>query len=183
MPAAPGVVADKDGKTVTGLPGTVFRDHTGAVTAVAGDDGKIVPATPGAVIGEDVFANANTPSTAAAAPAPVSTPMTTKGPPPAGISSLTIVSTSLSGVLANGNVEVLLNVVARDASGAVVNAPPIHGWKVNGTLQNKPDGAPADGPVLPVSLAPGKHSISTVGKGGDGQPFQTDAEVMIAPKL
>ncbi|MFZ4764425.1 MAG: hypothetical protein ACOYMN_05680 [Roseimicrobium sp.] len=184
--ATPGTVTDKDGKITAGPPGTVFRDHAGVVTGVAGGDGKVVPVTPGAVVG-DVLANGSpnaTPTMPAtpSASASVSTPMTTKGPPPAGISSLNIVSTSLSGVLANGNVEVLLNVVARDAAGAVVNAPPINGWKVNGSLQNKPDGTPADGPALPVSLPPGQHSISTVGQGGDGQPFQTDAEVTIAPK-
>jgi hypothetical protein len=120
--------------------------------------------------------------TTAAAPESVATPMTTKGPPPAGISAMTIVSTSLSAVMGNGNVEVLLNVVARDTAGAVVAAPPITGWKVNDMLQNKPDGTPADGPVLPVSLPPGTHRISTVGKGADGQPFQTDAEVVVTPK-
>jgi hypothetical protein len=91
-------------------------------------------------------------------------------------------NTCLSSVLGNGNVEVLLNVVARDNTGAVVNAPPINGWKVNGQLQSKPDGTPADGPVIPVSLPPGTHRISTVGKGADGQPFQTDADVLVAPK-
>ena len=108
--------------------------------------------------------------------------MTTQGPPPVGISSFSIVSTSLSSVLASGNVEVLLNVVARDAAGVVVNAPPITGWKVNGQPQSKPDGSPADGPVIPVSLPPGTHRISTVGTGADGQPFQTDADVVVTPK-
>ena len=108
--------------------------------------------------------------------------MTTQGPPPAGISSLSVVSTSLSGVLGNGNVEVLLNVVARDLSGTVISAPTITGWKVNGQLMNKPDGTPADGPVIPVALPAGTHRISTVGKGTDGQPFQTDADVVVTPK-
>ncbi len=115
-------------------------------------------------------------------PSSVTTRMTTQGPPPAGISSLSVVSTSLSGVLGNGNVEVLLNVVARDMSGTVVNAPPIHEWKVDGIPQSRADGKPADGPVLPVSLSPGAHKISTSGTGSDGQRFQTDADVMVIPK-
>ena len=195
--ASPGILLDKEGRIATSSPGTVFRDSSGLVTGIAGGDGKIIGAAPGAVLDDDTFqpslvgksdattTAAKTPAVvpaASAPPASVTTPMTTQGPPPAGISSLSVVSTSLSGVLGNGNVEVLLNVVARNTAGAVVNAPPINGWKVNGQLQTKPDGAPADGPVIPVSLPPGTHRISTVGKGSDGQPFQTDADVVVSPK-
>ena len=194
--ASPGTVLDREGRIVTSNPGTVFRDSSGVVTGIAGGDGKIIGAEPGAVLEDDSIkpalfgkSDAASPSVAspatavpAAAPASVTTPMTTQGPPPVGISSLSVVSTSLSGVLGNGNVEVLLNVVARDVAGAVVNAPPITGWKVNGQLQSKPDGTPSDGPVIPVSLPPGTHRISTVGKGADGQPFQTDADVLVSPK-
>jgi hypothetical protein len=183
VPALPGSVLDKDGKIATSTAGTVFRDHAGVVTGVADADGKIVSAAPGAVLDNDSIKGTGIGNTAAAAPSgSVSTPMTSQGPPPAGISSLSVVSTSLSSVLGNGNVEVLLNVVARDNAGGVVNAPPINGWKVNGQLQTKPDGTPADGPVIPVSLPPGTHRISTVGRGADGQPFQTDADVLVAPK-
>jgi hypothetical protein len=183
VPALPGSVLDKDGKIATSSAGTVFRDHAGVVTGVADADGKIVSAAPGAVLDNDSIKGTGIGNTAAAAPSgSVSTPMTSQGPPPAGISSLSVVSTSLSSVLGNGNVEVLLNVVARDNAGGVVNAPPINGWKVNGQLQTKPDGTPADGPVIPVSLPPGTHRISTVGRGADGQPFQTDADVLVAPK-
>jgi hypothetical protein len=58
----------------------------------------------------------------------------------------------------------------------------IHGWKVNSQPQRKPDGTPADGPVIPVSLTPGTHHISTVGWGADGKSFQTDADILVAPK-
>ena len=117
--ATSGTVVDKDGKTVTGVPGTAHRDNTG----VAGTDGKIV-ASPDAKLGHDAIdhdssreangSKAPTPPTAppAVSPGSVTTPMTTKGPPPAGISSLNVVSTSLSTLLEGGNVEVLLNVVA-----------------------------------------------------------------------
>lgn len=181
--AIQGTVLDKEGKITTTAPGTVLRDSFGTVTGVADADGKIVNAAPGAFLDSDSIKNTDV--STASAPASVdsiTTPMTSKGPPPAGISSLSIVSTSLSPVLGNGNVEVLLNIVARDATGMVVNAPLINGWKVNGQLMSKPDGAPADGPVLPVSLPPGTHSISTIGKGADGQPYQTDAEVSVTPK-
>ena len=183
VPALPGTTLDKEGKIVTSTAGTVFRDHAGVVTGVAGSDGRIVNAAPGALLDDDSIRGAEIGNTAAATPSgSVSTPMTSQGPPPAGISSLSVVSTSLSSVLGNGNVEVLLNVVARDNSGAVVNAPPINGWKVNGQLMTKPDGTPADGPVIPVALPPGTHRISTVGKGADGQPFQTNADVTVTPK-
>lgn len=178
-----GTVLDKEGRIVASAPGTVLRDSFGTVTGVAGADGRIVNAVPGALLDDDSIKGTGIGSTAAAAPSgSVSTPMTSQGPPPAGISSLSVVSTSLSSVLGNGNVEVLLNVVARDNAGAVVSAPPINGWKVNGQLMTKPDGTPADGPVIPVSLPPGPHRISTVGRGADGQPFQTDADVLVAPK-
>jgi hypothetical protein len=108
--------------------------------------------------------------------------MTPNGPPPSGISSLTIVSTSLSGVLPNGTVEVLLNIVARNHSGAVSDAPPIDEWRVDGDVQKKPDGTQAQGPVLPVKLSVGKHNITTIGRGADGKPYRTDAEVSIRPK-
>jgi len=173
--ASPGTVIDKGGRIVSRSPGTVYRDSSGLLTGIAGGDGKSASTTTAAT-------TPTVPPIASAPPASVTTPMTTQGPPPARISSLSVVSTSLSGVLGNGNVEVLLNVVARDTAGAVVNAPPINGWKVNGQLQTKPDGAPADGPVIPVSLPPGTHRISTVGKGSDGQPFQTDADVVVSPK-
>jgi len=185
--AAPGTVIDRTGRILTSRPGTVFRNSEGLVNGVVGADGRVVDATPGAV-GEDPFAASRptapgaAPGTGGAPPASTTTPMTTEGAPPAGISSLSIVSTSLSPVLANGNVEVLFNVVARDEGGTVVNAPPITGWKVNGQLQAKPDGSPADGPVIPMSLPPGTHRISTVGTGADGRPFQTDADVLVAPK-
>lgn len=183
VPALLGSVLDKEGKIATSAPGTVLRDSFGTVTGVAGADGKIVSAAPGVVIDNDSINGTGIGNTNAAAPSgSVSTPMTSQGPPPAGISSLSVVSTSLSSVLGNGNVEVLLNVVARDNAGAVVGAPPINGWKVNGQLQSKPDGTPADGPVIPVSLPPGTHRISTVGRGADGQPFQTDADVLVTPK-
>lgn len=179
-----GTVLDKEGKITSSAPGTVLRDSFGTVTGVADADGKIVSAAPGAVLDNDSIKGTGIGDTASAAPSgSVSTPMTSQGPPPAGISSLSVVSTSLSPVLGNGNVEVLLNVVARDNNGAVVNAPLINGWKVDGRLMTKPDGTPADGPVIPVSLPPGAHRISTVGKGADGQPYQTDAEVNVTPKL
>lgn len=181
IPATPGTVLDKEGKVISSAPGTVLRDSFGTVTGVADADGKIINAAPGAVLEDDSVKNM-TADTAATPPGSVSTPMTSQGPPPAGISSLSVVSTSLSGVLGNGNVEVLLNVVARNTAGAVVNAPQINGWKVNGQLQTKPDGTPADGPVIPVSLPPGTHRISTVGRGSDGQPYQTDADVLVTPK-
>ncbi|MFN0076139.1 MAG: hypothetical protein ACKVY0_06670 [Prosthecobacter sp.] len=181
--AVHGTVLDKEGKITTSAPGTVLRDSFGTVTGVADADGKIVSAAPGAVLDDDSIKSTGIGNTDAAAPSgSVTTPMTSQGPPPAGISSLSVVSTSLSPVLGNGNVEVLLNVVARDNNGAVVNAPLINAWKVDGQLMSKPDGTPADGPVLPVSLPPGTHSISTVGKGADGQPYQTDAEVTVTPK-
>lgn len=185
--ALPGTVLGKDGKIESSTPGTVFRDHTGVVTGVTDADGKIVSAAPGAVLNDDSLKSPYTSNTAnnpanTTSPGSVSTPMTTEGPPPSGISSLSVVSTSLSSVLGNGNVEVLLNVVARDTTGGVVNAPPITGWKVNGQLMTKPDGTPSDGPVIPVSLPPGTHRISTVGRGFDGQPFQTDADVQVLPK-
>jgi len=147
---------------------TTSAGTTGSGTTSGTSTGSGSPTTP--------------PPAPAEAPGSTATPMTTKGPPPAGISAMTVVSTSLSAVLGNGNVEVLLNVVARDMSGAVIAAPTITGWKVNDVMQNKPDGSPADGPVLPVSLPPGTHRISTVGRGSDGQPFQTDAEVVVTPK-
>jgi hypothetical protein len=202
--ATPGTVLDKDNRIIAGVPGTVFRDNGSVVTGVVDTDGKIANATPGAVASDPfaVLPAGSSPSPAASLPLPaspststsasaavpapappsVTTPMTTQGPPPVGISSLSVVSTSLSPVLANGNVEVLLNVVARNTSGVVVTPPPISGWKVDGQLQSKADGAAADGPVLPVSLTPGSHRISTVGRGVDGQPFQTDAEVVVTPK-
>jgi len=191
--AAPGTVLDPNGRILSSAPGTVFRDAAGSVTGIAAGDGKVIGAAPGAVLDDDSIKPASSasssipsttppPASATAPAASVSTPMTTQGPPPAGISSLSVVSTSLSSVLGNGNVEVLLNVVARDTAGAVVNAPQITGWKVNGQLQSKPDGSLADGPVIPVSLTPGTHRISTVGKGTDGQPFQTDADVVVTPK-
>lgn len=181
--ATPGTVLDKEGKIVSSTPGTVLRDSFGTVTGVADADGKIVNATAGAMLEDDSVKNlAETSSGSATPPGSVTTPMVAQGAPPAGISSLSVVSTSLSSVLGNGNVEVLLNVVARDTAGAVVNAPQINGWKVNGQLQTKPDGSAADGPVIPVSLPPGPHRISTVGRGADGQPFQTDADVVVAPK-
>ncbi|MCB1278858.1 hypothetical protein [Prosthecobacter sp.] len=179
--ASHGTVLDKEGKITTSAPGTVLRDSFGTVTGVAGADGKIVNAAPGSILEDDSIKNLAS-STSDTPPGSVTTPMTTQGPPPVGISSLSVVSTSLSSVLGSGNVEVLLNVVARDNAGAVVNAPPITGWKVNGQLQSKPDGTPADGPVIPVSLPPGIHRISTVGRGFDGQPFQTDADVQVTPK-
>lgn len=179
--AVPGTTLDKDGKVIASTPGTVFRDHLGGVTGITGADGKIIDSKPDAWEDRDDLST-STSSTPIAPAGSVSTPMTTQGPPPAGISSLSVVSTSLSSVLGNGNVEVLLNVVARDTAGAVVNAPQITGWKVNGQLQSKPDGSPADGPVIPVSLPPGTHRISTVGRGSDGQPFQTDADVVVTPK-
>ncbi len=183
VPAVLGTVLDKEGRIVASAPGTVLRDSFGTVTGVADADGKIVNAAPGALLDDDSIKGTGIGNTTAAAPSgSVSTPMTSQGPPPAGISSLSVVSTSLSSVLGNGNVEVLLNVVARDTAGAVVNAPQINGWKVNGQLMTKPDGTPADGPVIPVSLPPGSHRISTVGRGADGQPFQTDADVLVAPK-
>lgn len=184
--ATPGTVLDQEGKIVSSTPGTVLRDSFGTVTGVADADGKIVNASSGAVLEDDSVTGLATSSTTGAdltSPGSVTTPMTSsQGPLPAGISSLSVVSTSLSGVLGNGNVEVLLNVVARDTAGAVVNAPQINGWKVNGQLQNEPDGTPAHGPVIPVSLPPATYRISTVGQGADGQPFQTDADVVVAPK-
>lgn len=179
--AVHGTVLDKEGKIIASAPGTVLRDSFGTVTGVADADGKIVNAALGSVLEDDSIKNLAA-SASDTPPGSVSTPMTSQGPPPAGISSLSVVSTSLSAVLGNGNVEVLLNVVARDNAGAVVGAPPINGWKVNGQLMTKPDGTPADGPVIPVSLPPGTHRISTVGRGADGQPFQTDADVLVAPK-
>lgn len=176
-----GTMLDKEGRIVSSSAGTVLCDSFGTVTGVAGSDGKIVNAAPGALLEDDSVKNMASSDTDTS-PGSVSTPMTSQGPPPAGISSLNVVSTSLSGVLGNGNVEVLLNVVARDASGSVINAPQVNGWKVNGQLQIKPDGTPADGPVIPVSLPPGAHRISTVGRGSDGKSFQTDAEVLVLPR-
>lgn len=179
--AQPGTVLDKEGRIVSCTPGTVLRDSFGTVTGVADLDGRIINAAPGAVLEDDSIkslASVTTDSTAGS----VTTPMTTQGNLPAGISSLSVVSTSLSGLLGSGNVEVLLNVVARDNAGVVVNAPQINGWKVDGRLQTKPDGTPADGPVIPVSLPPGSHRISTVGLGSDSQIFQTDADVSVTPK-
>ena len=176
-----GTVLDKEGKIISSTPGTVLRDSFGTVTGVADADGKIVNAAPGAVLEDDSIKNIATRSTDTSSGS-VTTPMTAQGPPPAGISSLSIVSTSLSPILAAGTVEVLLNVVARDTAGAVVNAPRITGWKVNGRLMTKADGTPSDGPVIPVSLPPGTHRISTVGNGTDGHPFQTDADVQVTPK-
>ncbi len=185
VPATPGTVLDKEGKIISSSPGTVLRDSHGTVTGVADADGKIVNAAPGAVLEDDSAASlppSSSPPPGATPPGSITTPMTAQGALPGGISSLSVVSTSLSGVLGNGHVEVLLNVVARDTAGAVVNAPQINGWKVNGQLQNEPDGTPAHGPVIPVSLPPGTHRISTVGRGADGQPFQTDADVVVSPK-
>lgn len=180
VPAAPGTMLDKEGKIVSSSPGTVLRDSFGSVTGVADAEGRIVNAANGAVLEDDSVTGLATDSTA---PGSVTTPMTSsQGPLPAGISSLSVVSTSLSDVLGNGNVEVLLNVVARDTAGTVVNAPEINGWKINGELQNEPDGTPAHGPVVPVSLPPGTYRISTVGRGADGQPFQTEADVQVSAK-
>jgi len=115
-------------------------------------------------------------------PATASTLMTPNGPPPSGISSISIVSTSLSKVLDNGRVEVLLNIVARDLNGTVVDAPPIGEWRLDGVVQKKADGTLADGPVLPLNLPAGPHDITTIGRGADGKPYQTDAKVLISPK-
>ena len=79
---------------------------------------------------------------------------------PSGRLSLPLGNTCLSSVLGNGDVEVLLSVLARDSARGVVNARPINGWKVNGQPQTKPDGTPADGQVIPVSLPHGTHRIS-----------------------
>jgi len=123
-----------------------------------------------------------TPTPAPAPPMPEATVMTPNGPPPVGISSLTIVSTSLSKMLADGKVEVLLNIVARTDKGMVGDAPPINEWRVDGVIQLRPDGKVAEGPVLPVTLNPGKHTITTIGRGADGNPYRTDADVVIRPQ-
>ena len=125
------------------------------------------------------------PLATAVAPAPAlpeATVMTPNGPPPAGISSLTIVSTSLSKLLNDGKVEVLLNIVSRTDKGIVGDAPPISEWRVDGVVQSRPDGKIAEGPVLPVMISPGKHTITTIGRGADGNPYRTDADVLIRPQ-
>lgn len=183
--ARPGTVIDKTGRVVSGTPGSVYSDVDGKVTGVAGTDSKVVDVPPNAFdrTTESTGTVASTnPEPVAPAPDSVTTPMTTQGPPPVGISALSVVSTSLSGLLPDGRVEVLLNVVARDLNGKVVNAPPINEWKVNGEPITGADGKPATGPVLPVSLSPGIHRISTVGTGADGKPYQTDADVTVTPK-
>jgi len=206
IPALPGTVLDEKSRVVGGAPGTVYRSSTGHVSGIVGKDGRLVDVdtnqlpidATSALQGEGTAkpppsepaaAPPKTPTVAPAGTTPESspssvttTPMTTQGPPPAGISSLSIVSTSLSGVLADGSVEVLLNVVARDLDGTVVAAPTIMGWKVNEKTMLKPDGQTAGGSVLPLSLPPGVHQISTAGVGADGKPFQTDAAVTVTPK-
>jgi len=182
----PGAVI-RDGKVVTGLPATVDRNGTNVVTGLpttlAKNGTDIVPGAPGAVVGDGKGVTGVPGAVANGLPAAsASIPMTTTGPPPVGISSLDVVSTSLSPLLNDGNVEVLLNVVARDDAGTVVNAPPISEWRVDGVVRKKADGTLADGPVLPLALPAGKHNITTLGRGADGNPFQTDADVIVSPK-